>query len=250
VNRLWHHHFGAGLVSTPGDFGLVGARPSHPELLDWLATRLIADGWSLKKTHQRIMMSAAYRQGSDRSVRSGRSDSFSRTPRRLDAEAIRDSMLSISGQLDRARGGDGVNLFTRKGEFDQWQPLPEPPKGANRRMIYHTRIRGADDGMFKTFDLPECGQVKDKRSDSTTPLQALNLLNGRFTLEQSAALAKRITTETGPDLPKQITRAFHLVLARAPTDSELTACLATAQSEGLETVCRALFNSNEFLFLP
>jgi hypothetical protein len=104
--------------------------------------------------------------------------------------------------------------------------------------------------MFKTFDVPECGQVKDKRSDSTTPLQSLNLLNGKFTLEQSAALAQRITTEAGADLPKQITRAFQLTLARPPGEHELTACLAVAQSDGLETVCRALFNSNEFLFLP
>ena len=244
VNRLWHHHFGTGLVSTPGDFGLVGARPTHPELLEWLATHLIADGWSLKETHRRIVMSAAYRQ------RAGGPDSFSRAPRRLDAEAIRDSMLAISGQLDRTMGGEGVNLFSRKGEFDQWKPLPEPPKGANRRMIYHTRIRGADDGMFKTFDLPECGQVKDKRSDSTTPLQALNLLNGRFTLEQSAALAKRVTAESVTDLTAKITRAFQLALARPPRETELTACLAVAEREGLETVCRALFNSNEFLFLP
>ena len=117
-------------------------------------------------------------------------------------------------------------------------------------MIYHTRIRGADDGIFKTFDLPECGQVKDKRSDSTTPLQALNLLNGRFTLEQSAALAKRVTAESVTDLTAKITRAFQLALARPPRETELTSCLAVAEREGLETVCRALFNSNEFLFLP
>jgi len=264
VNRLWHHHFGTGIVSTPSDFGLVGARPTHPELLDWLATQFIADGWSLKKTHQRIVMSAAYRQRSG-GVMENRSDEghlsktpslqhsttpFTRTPRRLDAEAIRDSMLAISGQLDRTMGGEGVNLFTRKGQFDQWKPKPVPPNGANRRMIYHTRIRGADDGMFKTFDLPECGQVKDKRSDSTTPLQALNLLNGPFTLDQSTALSQRICKESGADLSTQITSSFHLVLARPPVASELNSCLAIARSEGLETVCRALFNSNEFLFLP
>jgi hypothetical protein len=253
VNRLWHHHFGSGLVSTPSDFGLVGARPTHPELLDWLAAQLIADGWSLKKMHQRIVMSAAYKQSSfgfSRKDAAQVAATFTRAPRRLDAESIRDSMLAISGQLDPTMGGKGVNLFTRKGSFDQWKPLPVPPTGANRRMIYLARIRGADDGMFKTFDVPECGQVKDKRSDSTTPLQALNLLNGKFTLEQSAALAQRITMEAGADLPKQITRAFHLTLARPPGEHELTACLAVAQSDGLETVCRALFNSNEFLFLP
>ncbi len=253
VNRLWHHHFGSGLVSTPSDFGLVGARPTYPELLDWLATQLITDGWSLKKMHQRIVMSAAYRQSSfsfSRKHAAQVATTFTRAPHRLDAETIRDSMLATSGQLDRKMGGNGVNLFTRKSSFAQWKPLNVPPTGANRRMIYLARIRGADDGMFKTFDVPECGQVKDKRSDSTTPLQALNLLNGKFTLEQSAALAQRITTEAGADLPKQITRAFQLTLARPPGEHELTACLAVAQSDGLETVCRALFNSNEFLFLP
>jgi mono/diheme cytochrome c family protein len=253
VNRLWHHHFGSGLVSTPSDFGLVGARPTHPELLDWLATQLITDGWSLKKMHQRIVMSAAYRQSSfsfSRKDAAQAAATVTRAPRRLDAESIRDSMLVISGQLDHTMGGEGVNLFTRKGSFDQWKPLTVMPTGASRRMIYHARIRGADDGMFKTFDIPECGQVKDKRSDSTTPLQALNLLNGQFTLEQSAALAQRITAEAGADLLKQITRAFQLTIARPPGEHELTACLAVAQSDGLETVCRALFNSNEFLFLP
>ena len=251
VNRLWNHHFGSGLVSTPSDFGIVGARPTHRELLDWLASKLITEGWSLKQTHKRIVMSVAYRQASSSfSGNDAIPAAFTRSPRRLDAEAIRDSMLAISGQLDPTMGGEGVNLFTRKGQFAQWKPLAALPTGANRRMIYHARIRGADDGMFKTFDLPECGQVKDKRSNSTTPLQALNLLNGSFTLEQSSALARRIAKETGAELPAQITRAFHLVLSRPPSEPELTACLRTARSEGLETVCRALFNSNEFLFLP
>ena len=117
-------------------------------------------------------------------------------------------------------------------------------------MIYLTRIRGVDDGMFKTFDLPECGQVKDKRTESTTPLQALNLLNGKFSLEQSAALAKRIEAEAGGNSSAQVTRAFERILGRPPEDAELALCQATVRAEGLETVCRALFNSNEFLFLP
>ena len=117
-------------------------------------------------------------------------------------------------------------------------------------MIYLTRIRGVDDGMFKTFDLPECGQVKDKRTESTTPLQALNLLNGPFSLKQSTALAERIEAEVGASLTAQVIRVFERILGRAPTDEELRLCQATAEAEGLETVCRALFNSNEFLFLP
>jgi hypothetical protein len=257
VNRIWQHHFGAGLVDTPNDFGIMGSRPTHPELLDWLATEFIASGWEVKAMHRRILGSATYRQSSSsRSQQKAmRADADARLlwrfpPRRLDAETIRDSMLSISGNLDPQRGGKGVNIFTREGKFDQWQPLADPPLGSNRRMIYLTRIRGVDDGMFKTFDLPECGQVKDKRTESTTPLQALNLLNGPFSLAQSAALAKRIQGEAGQKPGAQVTQAFERILGRAPKEEELKLCQATAQAEGLETVCRALFNSNEFLFLP
>jgi hypothetical protein len=257
VNRIWQHHFGAGLVDTPNDFGVMGSRPTHPELLDWLAAEFIASGWKVKSLQRRILASATYRQSSSSRGQSEamRADAHTRLlwrfpPRRLDAETIRDSMLSISGNLDPKRGGEGVNIFTRQGSFDQWKPLAVTPIGSNRRMIYLTRIRGVDDGMFKTFDIPECGQIKDKRTESTTPLQALNLLNGPFSLEQSAALAKRIEGEAGANLNAQVTRTFERILGRAPKDEELKLCQATAQAEGLETVCRALFNSNEFLTLP
>jgi hypothetical protein len=257
VNRIWHHHFGAGLVDTPNDFGIMGSRPSHPELLDWLAAEFIASGWRVKDFQRRILNSKTYRQATSSRGHSDamRTDADSRLlwrfpPRRLDAETIRDSMLSIAGSLDQQRGGKGVNIFAREGKFDQWKTLADPPAGSNRRMIYLTRIRGVDDGMFKTFDLPECGQVKDKRSESTTPLQALNLLNGPFSLEQSAALAKRIESEVGDQPGAQVTRAFERILGRPPMEEELKLCQATAKAEGLETVCRALFNSNEFLFLP
>lgn len=257
VNRIWQHHFGAGLVDTPSDFGIMGSRPTHPELLDWLAAEFIAGGWKVKSLQRRILASETYRQSSSSRGRSEaiRVDADSRLLwrfplRRLDAETIRDSMLSVSGNLDPKRSGKGVNIFTREGKFDQWKPLARPPAGSNRRLIYLTRIRGVDDGMFKTFDLPECGQVKDKRTQSTTPLQALNLLNGPFSLEQSAALATRVKREAGADLNAQVTGVFERILCREPTDQEMRVCLATAQAEGLETVCRALFNSNEFLFLP
>ena len=257
VNRIWHHHFGAGLVDTPNDFGIMGSRATHPMLLDWLAAEFIASGWKVKDLQWRILASATYRQSSSSKTQpeAMRADADTRLlwrfpPRRLDAETIRDSMLSISGRLDPQRGGEGVNIFTREGKFDQWQPLANPPAGSDRRMIYLTRIRGVDDGMFKTFDLPECGQVKDKRTESTTPLQALNLLNGKFSLKQSAALAKRIEDEAGGNSSAQVTRAFERILGRPPEDAELVLCQDTVRAEGLETVCRALFNSNEFLFLP
>ncbi|MEQ2006910.1 MAG: PSD1 and planctomycete cytochrome C domain-containing protein [Limisphaerales bacterium] len=254
VNRVWHHHFGNGLVDTPGDFGTMGSRPTHPELLDWLASEFITRGWSLKELHRMIVTSATYRRASE--IRNPKSeiDPQSRylwrfPPRRLDAEAIRDSILSITGVLDLKMGGIGVNIYQPKGNFDQWKPLENPGPESWRRMIYLAKMRGADDGMFKTFDLPDCGQVRAKRGESTTPLQALNLINGSFTIEQAQRLADRAQREAGADPGKQIERLFALAFARPPSTSERNACLASAQTEGLVTVCRALINSNEFLFL-
>ena len=254
VNRIWHHHFGNGLVDTPSDFGTMGSRPTHPELLDWLAGEFIVRGWSLKELHRMIVTSATYRQSSQPEKKSVIADAGSRylwrfPPRRLDAEAIRDSILSITGVLDVKMGGPGVNIYQPKGQFDQWKPKENPGPESWRRMIYLAKMRGADDGMFKVFDLPDCGQVRAKRGESTTPLQALNLLNGSFAIDQAERLADRVQREAGADVGKQIERIFALAFARPPNAAERTACLATAQTEGLVTVCRALINSNEFLFL-
>lgn len=255
VNRLWQHHFGVGLVDTPGDFGAVGSRPTHPELLDWLTRELVTKGWSLKAVHRLIVTSATYRQSSRPVETALRIDPESRLlgrfpPHRLDAETIRDSMLAVSGSLDLKMGGPGVNIYGPKGAFDEWKPKDDPGPASWRRMIYLAKMRGSDDGMFKAFDLPDCGQVVTKRGKSTTPLQALNLLNGRFTIEQSRRLANRIVEDVGGDPTRQIERLFLLTLARPPRANELAACLATIQADEFSTVCRALLNSNEFLFLP
>ncbi|MEI7822348.1 MAG: PSD1 and planctomycete cytochrome C domain-containing protein [Verrucomicrobiota bacterium] len=254
VNRVWHHHFGSGLVDTPSDFGMAGSRPVNQPLLDWLAREFIASGWSLKHLHKLIVTSAAYRQRSEPEKMAMAADAGSRLlwrfpPRRLDAETIHDSMLSISGSLNFTMGGPGVNIYKPKGSFDQWKPKDDLGPESWRRMIYLAKMRGADDGMFKTFDLPDCGQVRAKRSESTTPLQALNLLNGRFVLEQATQLSKRLQRESGANVQAQIRHAFALTIARPPTQAELAACTAAAEADGLETVCRALFNSNEFLML-
>jgi Protein of unknown function (DUF1553)/Protein of unknown function (DUF1549) len=255
VNRIWQHHFGQGFVDTPSDFGLVGSKPTHPILLDWLAREFIMSGWSVKHLHKLIVTSTTYRQGSQPESRALRIDPESRDlwrfpPRRLDAETMRDSMLSITGVLDLQMGGPGVSIYGPKGNFDQWKPKADPGPESWRRMIYLAKMRGADDGMFKQFDLPDCGQVRARRGESTTPLQALNLLNGSFTVEQSALLADRLQREVGDDLGSQIAHAFELILSRLPSPRERQVCLAAAQAEGIATVCRALFNSNEFLFIP
>jgi hypothetical protein len=135
-------------------------------------------------------------------------------------------------------------------QFDEWRPLEDPGPAAWRRMIYLAKMRGTDDGMFKVFDLPDCGQVRDKRGESTTPLQALNLMNGPFTVRMAEKLATRLRLEAGDEPSAQIDRLFAIIFSRPPTPAERQACLDTLRSEGLETVCIAAFNSNEFLFRP
>jgi hypothetical protein len=142
-----------------------------------------------------------------------------------------------------------VYLPRAKPNAGEWLPQDQPGHATWRRTIYLLRVRGADDGVFKPFDVPDCGQVRPKRGTSTTPLQALNLFNSPFMVQQSERLAARVEREAGGDARRQIERAFALVLARAPASSELAACSAAAQQHGLATVCRALLNSNEFLYL-
>ena len=256
VNRVWHHHFGTGLVSTTSDFGISGERPSHPALLDWLARRFIDHGWSLKSLHRDIVTSAAYRQASSPVAAAVALDPDSRLlwrypPQRLDAESIHDAMLSAAGVLDLVMGGPGVITYHPKvRQFDEWRPLEDPGPAAWRRMIYLAKMRGTDDGMFKVFDLPDCGQVRDKRGESTTPLQALNLMNGPFTLRMAEKLATRLRREAGDEPSAQIDRLFAILFSRPPLAAERHACIDTLRSEGLETVCIAAFNSNEFLVRP
>jgi hypothetical protein len=256
VNRVWRHHFGTGIVETPSDFGTQGERPTHPELLDWLASEFVARGWRLKELHRLVCTSAAYRQSSRPVEVAAKLDADSRflwrfPPRRLEAEAIRDSVLFASGSLDQTPGGPGVNLYQPrlKREMGEWKPLASPGPDSWRRTIYLMRMRGADDGVFKPFDVPDCGQVRAKRSDSTTPLQALNLFNSPFIQEQAGRLAARVQREIGASLGRQVERVFALTLARSPGAKELAECQAIAEKHGLATVCRALLNSNEFLFL-
>jgi len=256
VNRVWRHHFSTGLVDTPSDFGTQGERPTHPELLDWLASEFMASGWKLKALHKLICTSDAYRQSSRPNPAAAQIDADVRLlwrypPRRLEADAIRDSILFASGSLDLKMGGPGVNLFRPQSKPDggDWLPKENPGRETWRRTIYLLRARGADDGMFKPFDVPDCGQVRAKRSTSTTPLQALNLFNSPFTVEQSERLAARAEREAAGDVDRQIERVFALTLARAPTARERTASLEVSQQHGLAAVCRALFNSNAFLFL-
>jgi hypothetical protein len=261
VNRIWQGHFGTGLVPTPSDFGRMGMKPSHPELLDWLATEFIHSGWSVKHMHRLIVMSAAYRQSGfgfsrkDASKAAATLDAESRylwhfPSRRLEAESIRDSMLAVSGQLNVKMHGRGFNLFDKRGGLSGFEPIETFTPDNQRRMIYAHKVRREPETVFGAFDCPDAGQSTAIRRASTTPIQALNLFNSRFTLAQAEAFAARVKKEMGDDSAKQITRAYELALSREPTREELAEAQPIVRQHGIAPLCRALFNSNEFLFIP
>ncbi len=255
VNRIWQGHFGSGLVSTPSDFGNNGAKPSHPELMDWLAREFIRSGWSVKHLHRLIVLSQTYRQSSSVNARAAEKDADVRLlwcfpSRRLEAEAIRDSMLAISGQLNLEMYGRGYDLFEQRGGLSGFTPIETSTPKNQRRMIYAHKVRREPEAVFGAFDCPDAGQSTAVRRASTTPIQALNLFNSRFTLDQSRAFATRVQQEAGNDMAAQIRHAWQLALTREPTTDEMRDTLPTVEKHGLPVLCRALINSNEFLFLP
>ncbi|QOV89568.1 DUF1553 domain-containing protein [Humisphaera borealis] len=255
VNRLWHYHFGTGLVDTPSDYGINGSRPTHPELLDFLASELITHGWSLKHVHRLILNSKTYQQSSAFNEVAARVDSNTRLlwrfpPRRLDAEAVRDAMLAVSGKLDLTMGGPGFDLFERNDNYVKvYVTKAECGPAEFRRMVYQSKPRTMLDDFLGAFDCPDAGQPQPKRTSSTTPLQALNLLNSNFSLQQSTFLAERLKQEAGGDVTRQIERAFALMFQRKPTAEELRGALALVKQHGLPALCRALYNTNEFIRL-
>ena len=255
VNRIWQGHFGVGLVETPSDFGNNGMKPTHPELLDWLASEFIRSGWSVKHMHRLIVLSETFRQSSASNDQAAEKDSDVRLlwrfpSRRLEAEAIRDSMLAISGQLNLTMHGRGYDLFDKRGGLSGFNPVETSTPENQRRMIYAHKVRREPEAVFGAFDCPDAGQSTAARTTSTTPIQALNLFNSRFTLDQSEAFASRVKKEAGENMARQIQRAYQLALTREPTAEELNDTLPTVKKYGLATLCRALFNSNEFLFQP
>jgi hypothetical protein len=256
VNRVWQGHFGTGLVETPNDFGLQGAQPSHPALLDWLAAEFVRSGWSVKHLHRLVVLSATYAQSSrirpDAQARDADSRWLWRFPsRRLEAEAIRDSMLAVSGRLNLSMYGRGFDLFDLRGGLSGFRPVESHPATGLRRMVYAHKVRREREAVFGAFDCPDAGQSTARRRESTTPLQALNLFNSRFTQDESLALAARVRSEAGDADPSgQVRRLFQLGLGREATAGEVAEATPVARSHGVAVLCRALFNSNEFLELP
>ena len=210
----------------------------------------------MKHLHRLILTSATWHQTSATRDGEMRADPNTRLlwrfpPRRLEAEAIRDSLLAAAGQIDLTMGGPGFNVYQNKPNFGEWKPKTELGDEANRRMIYMQKMRAADDGMFKVFDVPDCGQVRAKRGDSTTPLQALNLFNGPFLFEQANHLAERIQAEAGEtaDPGELADRLVLTTFARLPTPQERELIGNVVAEDSLVTAARAVLNANEFLFL-
>lgn len=256
VNRLWQYHFGEGIVSTPSDFGVNGTRPSHPELLDWLALELIREKWSLKAIQRLILTSATYRQCSEMNPLAARKDMSNRllwrfSPQRLEAEPLRDAILFVSGNLDLKMGGKGFDLFQPNENYVRvFNSRTNFGPAEWRRMIYSVKQRMRLDDTFGAFDCPDAGQIAPKRSASITPLQALNLLNSPFLVQQAGIFAERIERECkGSDFQREVTRAFELAFQRPPTPAELTAASGLVRQEGLATLCRTLLNANEFIYV-
>ncbi|MBL7649458.1 MAG: DUF1553 domain-containing protein [Candidatus Hydrogenedentes bacterium] len=254
VNRIWQHHFGRGIVDTPSDFGAMGARPTNQELLDWLAATFIEEGWKPKALHRRILLSQTYRQSSAPRPDALAADAASVylwrfPPRRLEAEPIRDAILATSGVLDLAMGGPGYNAFEPN---DNYVRVYTPKKTFGpeewRRMIYQYKPRVAQDETFGIFDCPDGGQHQPRRTTSTTPLQALNLLNSPFMNQQAELLARRLQSEcTAPE--DQAARAFRLAYSRDALEEEKAASAEFIKEHGLMLFCRALYNTNEFLYV-
>ncbi len=256
VNRIWQHQFGVGLVATPSDFGRNGAAPSHPGLLDWLASELVDSGWSIKALQRLILTSSTWRQSSAPRADAARIDRDARLlwrfpPRRLEAEAIRDGMLAVSGQLDVTRGGPSFSLHDVGTEYVRaYRPKERFGAAEARRMVYALKVRTEPDAVFASFDCPDGSLATPRRGLSTTPLQSLNLWNSAFVMQQAHATAARVQRDAGDDVVDQIARAWQLALQRLPTAAERDDARDLALAEGLAAVCRALLNSNEFLFVP
>ena len=255
VNRVWQYHFGRGIVGTPNDFGFNGERPSHPELLDWLARWFMDHGWSLKALHKEIMLSSSYRQSSRFREAPAERDPENRllwrySPRRLEAEVIRDALLATSGELNWERGGPGFRPFEIRIFNTHFYDLKDSDKAEmKKRSVYRIVVRSAGDPLLEAFDCPDSAFKAPRRGITTTPLQSLALMNNSFVLRQADRLAQRIEGEADDVLPAQVDRAYRLALGRGPRDGEARRALAHVQDHGLESLCWALFNSSEFLYL-
>ncbi len=255
VNRVWHYHFGVGLVDTPNDFGFNGGRPSHGELLDWLASELTTNHWSLKRIQREIVLSATYRQSAQFNPQGAETDAgcrllWRKPPVRLDAEEIRDAVLAVSGELNLRMGGPSfrdiqVDTTDHNAKFTPADVFGPP---TNRRTVYRTTARTAPAPLLETLDCADPAVATPRRSVTTTPLQALALLNNALMRKSAAAFANRLRQEAGDQIDAQIDRAYRLAFGRDATDQERESARRFTTDNGLDDLCLVIFNSNEFLY--
>jgi hypothetical protein len=269
VNRIWQQHFGRGIVRTPSDFGYQGARPTHPELLDWLAAEFVEGGWSLKHIHRLILTSNAYRMSSLADAKTltadPTNDLFWRFDmRRLTGEEIRDSILAVTGSLNPKMHGPGVYPAIPK-EVLAGQSMPgrgwekSPPAEQNRRSVYVHVKRSLLLPILEAFDLPETDRSAPTRFSTTQPTQALGMINGNFLNQQAAALARRIRREADVDLTSQVRLALYLATGRPPNTEEVRRGVGLVEAlrdhdgaspdHALNYFCLMVLNLNEFIYL-
>ncbi len=258
ANRVWQYHFGRGIVSTADDFGHMGATPSHPQLLDALASELLRHGGSLKHLHRLILTSNTYRQSSQLDPAAVRVDAddlllwrMNRT--RLDAESLHDAILKMSGRLDTTMGGPSARQFTQKPGVHatpvlDYNAFDLESRDARRLSVYRFLWRTMPDPFMDAMDCPDASQLAPTRSISVTALQALAMFNDRFVIRYGQHLAERVTRERKTPA-EQVTRLFELCLNRQPTESEKNGVVEYVAQHGMANACRVLLNSNEFVFV-
>lgn len=261
VNRVWHYHFGVGIVDTPNDFGFNGGRPSHPDLLEFLTSQFRSGGYRLKSLHRLMVTSSTYRQASFGQAetewrKASDSDASNRllwrgNLRRLDAESLRDAILGVAGQLNKDVGGPGFKdvSVTLNNGTTYYEPLDVDSPEFFRRTVYRFNPRGGRSALLDTFDCPDPASTAPRRSVTTTPLQSLSLMNNALVLRMSDYFAKRVHDEVGDDRVAQINRAWQLAIARRPNESERELSESLVAEHGLSALCRGLLNINEFVVL-
>jgi hypothetical protein len=255
ANRVWHYHFGQGIVGTPSDFGFNGDRPSHPALLDYLAATLVQNGWSLKQLHKLMVTSAAYRQSAanraDAATRDGDNRLLWRfAPRRLEGEAVRDAMLFVSGQMNWAMGGPSFRPFdvTTHGS-DFYQLKDKLGEEFNRRTIYRINVNSGKSPLMDALDCPDPSVKTPLRRVTTTPLQALALMNNSFVQRQAKYFAERVLRGAASDVPRAVDAAYRSALGRGPTGEEHKTAVAHARRHGMENLCWVLLNATELMYV-
>jgi hypothetical protein len=256
VNRVWQYHFGQGIVDTPNDFGHMGALPSHPELLDWLATEFRDRGQSLKQLHRLIVNSNTYRQSSAVRTPAAREDAGNRylwrmNRRRLEAEELRDAVLAVAGKLDWRMYGPGFKPFGFEDDHSpryKYEEHDPDDTASHRRSVYRFLVRSVPDPFMGALDCADPSQIVEKRTETQTALQALALLNNKFMIRMAGHVAERLES-TAPDLGSRVSAAFLLALGRAPERDELSSLCAYVKRHGLANACRLILNTNEFAFV-